>query len=72
MHKKEVRWVLFLAYLLDHSRSHRHSRYSSSPDHGIDLSLGHLAHELSKEDTTGSTDGECDESQSNDAQGLRV
>ncbi len=70
MHQEEVRGVVLLAFLLDHTGGHGNSGNPRRSNHGIDFSSGGLAHHLAQQHAAGSTHTKCNNAQDNNLEGL--
>ena len=72
MHQKEIGRICFRTDFLGYTGCHRNGRYTGRSDQRIDLSTGQFAHDLTKENTTGCTNTECNQTQKNDLQSIYV
>jgi len=70
VHQQIVGLVVLLAFVVGHAGSHGHSRHACSTDQGVDLTLGEEAHQLTKQQTAGSSEDEGRQTEHDDAQGL--
>ena len=58
MHKQEIAGVFLRSHVLHNSRCHRHRRYPSSADHGVDLTFSENAHQFAQEHARGCSHNE--------------
>ena len=72
MHEQEVGRIGLSTYLLGYTCCHRNRGYTCGTDQRIDLAAGKYAHQFTEQNTCGSTEHKCDQTQSYDLQSICI